>query len=409
MALLLDLALLSYRGLLRRPVIPVCLLLAVALSCVGATVLMDGIHAVAGLSTQSPNPQDDAGFLRLGRAWPGTEQPEMVSTGRLSPLIEMLRHLGCSVSPVFIYGEDNEKHVQHGLSDYYIRSGFMGVGSDYARIMDAVLQVVDGRFFDEGEVDSSMRVAVLGTSLVSLVHESQDFALPRQISIEGIGYEVIGVVAEGPGQRSRHDEMSAAGRIILPYTTLAEHAAGLSGDWPTLSAVAYRHPQSVTGEFVDRVINEWLRENDLLEGRFVSHVTSLSLTGPEGSARKQGPPLSVVVYVWIALFAVASGAVLGYIRMADRAGELELARTFGASPRQLALQIGLESLLLVCLGSTIGVLMSSLVARPLLVSLAGLDLAPVSGLRLSLLITTLAFLSSTAGSVRFAVSKRILW
>ena len=124
----------------------------------------------------------------------------------------------------------------------------MGVGSDYARIMGSVLQVVDGRFFDEGEVDSSIRVAVLGTSLVSLMHESQDSALPRQISIEGIGYEVIGVVAEGPGQRSRYDEMSVAGRIILPYTTLVEHAAALSGDRPVLSAVAYRHPKSVTAE-----------------------------------------------------------------------------------------------------------------------------------------------------------------
>lgn len=408
MALLLDLALLSYRGLLRRPVACVCMLVAVALSCVGATVLMDGIHAVTGLSAPDADPQDDAGFLRLGRAWPGIEQPEMVSTGRLSPLIEMLRHLGCSVSPVFIYGEDNEKHVQHGLSDYYIRSGFMGVGSDYARIMDSVLQVIDGRFFDEGEVDSSLRVAVLGTSLVSLMHEPQDFALPRQISIEGISYEVIGVVAEGSGQRSRYDEMSVAGRIILPYTTLAEHAAALFGDRPALSAVAYRHPRSVTGEFVDRVINEWLRENDLLEGRFVSHVTSLSLTGPEGAARKQGSPLSAAVYVWIVLFAVVSGAVLGYIRMADRVGELALARTVGASPLHLTLQIGIESLLLAFLGSTLGVLVSTLVARPLLVSLAGLDLAPVGGLRLWLLTMTLAFLSSFAGSVRFALWKRIL-
>ena len=116
MALLLDLALLSYRGLIRRPVISACLLLAVAFSCIGATLLIDGIHAVAGLSTSDTDSEDDAGFLRLGRAWPGIEQPEMVSTGRLSPLIEMLRRLGCSVSPVFIYGEDDEKHVQHGLA-----------------------------------------------------------------------------------------------------------------------------------------------------------------------------------------------------------------------------------------------------------------------------------------------------
>jgi predicted lysophospholipase L1 biosynthesis ABC-type transport system permease subunit len=164
----------------------------------------------------------------------------------------------------------------------------------------------------------------------------------------------------------------------------------------------------VTAEFVDRVINDWLRENDLLGGRFVSHVTSLSLPGPEGAARKQGSSMSLAVYIWIVLFAVVSGAVLGYLRMAERAGELELARTVGASPLHIRLQIGLENLLLAILGSTIGVLVSTLVARPLLVSLADLDHAPVGSLRLWLLTMTLAFLSSTAGSVRFAMSRRIL-
>jgi hypothetical protein len=408
MALLLDLAKLSYRGLMRRPAISLCLLLSVTLSCVGATLLTDGIHAVARLSTPNTDPQDDAGFLRLGRAWPGIAEPEMVSTGRLSPLIEMLRHLGCSVSPVFIYGEDEEKHVLHGMSDYYIRSGLLGVGSDYARIMGSVLQVVDGRFFDEGEVDSSIRVAVLGVSLVSLMRESQDSALPWQILIEGIGYEVIGVVAEGPGQRSRHDEMSVAGRIILPYTTLAEHAALMRRGRPALSAVAYRRPGSITDEFVDRVINDWLRENDLLEGRFVSHVTSLALTGPEDAAGRQGSSLSVAVYMWIILFAIVSGAVLGYIRMADRVGELELLRTVGASPLHLTFHIALESLSLAFLGSAIGAVASTLMVRPLVMSVAGLDYPPEGGLRLRFLIMALTFVSSTAGSVRSAKSRRIL-
>ena len=101
MALLLDLALLSYRGLIRRPVISACLLLAVAFSCIG-NALDRRNPCSCGAEHLTPTLRMTLGF-RLGRAWPGIEQPEMVSTGRLSPLIEMLRRLGCSVSPVFIY------------------------------------------------------------------------------------------------------------------------------------------------------------------------------------------------------------------------------------------------------------------------------------------------------------------
>jgi hypothetical protein len=160
--------------------------------------------------------------------------------------------------------------------------------------------------------------------------------------------------------------------------------------------------------FVDRVINDWLRENDLLEGRFVSHVTSLALTGPEDAAGRQGSSLSVAVYMWIILFAIVSGAVLGYIRMADRVGELELLRTVGASPLHLTFHIALESLSLAFLGSAIGAVASTLMVRPLVMSVAGLDYPPEGGLRLRFLIMALTFVSSTAGSVRSAKSRRIL-
>lgn len=408
MALLLDLACLSYRGLMRRSAMPVCLLLAVVLSVVGGTVLIDGIHSAPVQDVSTPGLQGFAGLLRLGKAWPGIEQPEMVSTGRLSSLAEMLTYLGCSVSPVFICGEDEEQHVQLETSDFYIRSGLMGVGADYGEIVGSALQVVDGRFFDNGEVDSAIRVAVIGTSLAALMHEPQSSTVSRHIAVEGASYEVIGVVAEGPGYRSRYEDMSLAERIILPYTTLADHAAASSDRQLDLRAVVYRHPESITGEFVDRVINDWLRRNDLLDGRFVSHVRSLPLTATGTAVDGRDSAMPGGVYAWIALFVAASTATLGYLRMADRIRELELMRTVGASPLHLLLQIGLESLFLVIPGTVVGVLVSTLVVRPVLQSLAGVMPASEASLRFWLAVMAVGFVSSAAGSIRFVASKRVL-
>jgi ABC-type antimicrobial peptide transport system permease subunit len=403
MALLLDLVVLSFRGLKRWTVPSVYLVLLVALSSAGGVALLGATQASPELSADvdAVSEEEDVGLIWLGRSWPGSERDAM-SSGRVSSLVEVLRYLGCSVSPVIVYGEDAEKRISIGGNDYYVRTGLMGVDSEYLQVAGPALEVVRGRFFDVAEIDSDARVAVIGSSIASLANESLGESLPTEITVDGIAYAVVGVVADGLGYFSQDEKMRVSERIILPYTTLAGDVAALSHYALDLRAVVYKRPSSITSDFIDKVINDWLAQSDLSGRRFVSHLRSLSLAGSDATAVIRDARARVsafVVPLWVVLFAALPAALLGYIRISERADELELMSATGASPLHLSLIAAMESFALVCLGGSVGMTLSLLLLLPFIGGITGLELAVDSSLRLSLVTALVSLLSAVAGGL----------
>lgn len=367
-----------------------CLVSLTVLSTLGGLILFHAFHVAPALSSDPGAETTSAvGLIRLGRSWGGSGR-EAIDDGSISSLIEMLKRLGCQVSPVFVYGEDEEKRVSIGLTDYYVRSGFMGVSSDYAEIAGSSLEVIEGRFFDSDEVDSVTRVAVVGSSIGSLVHESAGSHLPAQLSIAGIEYEVVGVVAAGPEFRSRRGDVTGDEAVILPYTTLVEDVVGTADYRLDLYAVVYKRSESVTAEFIDRVINDWLRQADLISSRYVSHFYSQPLDPAGVHTAPMSLAGSIALLVWAAVFAVLPAVALGYLRMSQRAGEMRLMSMVGASPLYLAAQVALETLALTLLGSMVGLALSFPIVPP---TLESLELALAAGV--------VWFVSSCAGGLRF--------
>ncbi len=368
--MLLDLVSLSYKNLKRWPVLSVCLAVLVVLSTLGGLMLLNALQTMRTFGIDPAGAAaETSGLIHLGRSWRGSGH-EAISDSRISTLLEMLQRFGCQVSPVFIYGEGAEKRVSIGESDYYARQGFIGVSSDYVEIArSSLLELVEGRFFDAAEVDSLARVAVVGSSIASLVHESVGLHLPAPIYIDGIEYEVVGVVAAVQDSRSRLRDLSLDEAIILPYTTLVQDMPTTADYRLDLYAIAYRRSKSVTAEFVDRVINDWLRQAGLIGGRYVTRFYSEPLDSAVEHPSSLGLIGSIALFAWIAVFAALPAAAFGYLSSSRRVGVLRVMSQVGATPLHLAAQVAMENFAVTFAGAIAGLALSCLFVQPSVESL----------------------------------------
>jgi len=88
-----------------------------------------------------------------------------------------------------------------------------GVDTDYPGIRDWSLQ--SGRFFDDREVRTRAKVALLGATVAGELFPDQD-PLGARIRIRNVPFQVIGILAEkGEGPRGDYDDT-----ILAPYTTV---------------------------------------------------------------------------------------------------------------------------------------------------------------------------------------------
>lgn len=93
------------------------------------------------------------------------------------------------------------------------------VNGYYANIEKILNYPVDmGRFFDDHDNDSRARVAVIGSEAKTKLFSGQ-YPLGEQIRIDGISFEVIGVLAEKMQEGGNDD----SNRIVLiPFNTMAD-------------------------------------------------------------------------------------------------------------------------------------------------------------------------------------------
>jgi putative ABC transport system permease protein len=105
-----------------------------------------------------------------------------------------------------------------GLGNW--RTAINGVSPDYATIRD--WSVSTGRFFDDNDVRSMRKVAVLGKTVADNLFPDQD-PVGAEIRLRNVPFEIIGVLlAKGQtAQGSDQDDV-----ILAPYTTVQTRLSG---------------------------------------------------------------------------------------------------------------------------------------------------------------------------------------
>ena len=252
------------------------------------------------------------------------------------------------VSPVIW----RDASVVYGDEDKVVR--IIGTTPNELELNKAFPEV--GRFFDESEVRSRARVAVLGKEAAEDIFESED-PLGKTIRIQRTTFKVIGVLEE----RGTQFFQNLDDQIYIPVTTAAKTVFGV--DYYTFITARSLIPIDEAVDELRWQFREWHNidnpEGDLSKDdvRVGSQVEATEIVGT----------VTLTLTALLASIAAISLVVGGIgimnimlVSVTERTREIGLRKAVGARNKDILTQFLAESVLLTLFGGIVGVLVGLL-------------------------------------------------
>jgi putative ABC transport system permease protein len=243
-----------------------------------------------------------------------------------------------------------QRRVTHG--DNAKNLTIVGTSSSYGSVRN--LEVVAGGFLTNADLADQSQVAVLGWRAYSDLFDEGDYPVGQTISIDGIRFEVVGVLKEVGGFGG--DDTS----IYIPLTTAQARfftQRTLSGEHP-LSAIYVSAISETQVDAASQQIAEVLRERHELaldapdDFQVISQQQILDIAGQ----------ITGILTVFLGAIAGISLLVGGIgimnimlVSVTERTREVGIRKAVGATKRDILLQFLLEALVLSFLGGMLGI------------------------------------------------------
>jgi putative ABC transport system permease protein len=281
----------------------------------------------------------------------------------------------------------NQEVIANGKEDN-VRT--FGTGPEYPELF--ARPAVVGRFFDQVELDSSARVAVITKKVVDSLFPDT-YPIGQTIRLDGARFTVIGVLEEqgsdfGPPGTDLDD------LIYIPITTAQTRLSGervISGDRPiTQIVVAARDSSRV--DLAAQQIRQTLREERGIAFRDEDDFQVVT----QGELLNSFTSVTGLLTVFLGFIAGISLLVGGIgimnimlVTVTERTREIGLRKAVGAQKADIMLQFLVESVVLALIGGALGVLLATLAAAGAGAALVTLDVAvQPSSVMLATLIST---------------------
>jgi putative ABC transport system permease protein len=217
-------------------------------------------------------------------------------------------------------------------------------------------EVLAGRFFDREEVDGLARVAVIGLTVVDRLFPDV-YPVGQDIRIGGVGFRVIGVMAEVGGTAFGGDENDL---VFVPVTTAQTRLSGerdLTGDRPLTSIVVQAHD----GDSVDAAaqqVRQTLREERGISFRDEDNFQIFTQTDLLTSLSQITGLLTIFLSIIAGISLLVGGIGIMNIMLVtvtERTREIGLRKAVGAQRNDIILQFLTEAMLLSLTGGGIGI------------------------------------------------------
>jgi putative ABC transport system permease protein len=240
--------------------------------------------------------------------------------------------------------------ITHG--DEATKLTVTGTNGEYAQVRN--LELVMGGFLTAADLGDQAKVAVLGWGAYSDLFADGDYPVGQTITIDGVRFEVVGVLEEQGGFTSDDDT------IYVPMTTAQTRffpQRTLSGERP----VAAIYVSVVDDSRVDAAITEItdvLRERHDLAPDDADdfQVTSQQAVLDIASQITGILTLFLGAISGISLLVGGIGIMnIMLVSVTERTREVGIRKAVGATKRDILLQFLLESIVLSCLGGLLGI------------------------------------------------------
>lgn len=233
-----------------------------------------------------------------------------------------------------------------------VRETVQGVTPDYLRIFNR--QMLAGRFFDQRDMDSLGRVAVVELGLAQTLLPDV-YPIGQSIRIDDLRFTIIGVLSE-----DNADAFGGGEGLVVPLTTAQTRLSGervLSGERP-VDFIALQARSAETVRSAVQQITQTLRE--IREINFREEDNFVVFTQDEVLDTLGN--ITSLLTVFLALLASISLIVGGIgimnimlVTVTERTREIGLRKAVGAQNSDILLQFLTEAILLSFLGGVAGV------------------------------------------------------
>jgi len=230
-----------------------------------------------------------------------------------------------------------------------------GITPEYEYVRN--FRAAEGSFFSEEDLISRARVAMLGANAMERLFEPDEYPIGQTIKINGIPFQVIGVMAEkGGGAFGSEDDI-----VFIPLTTAQERLMprfrNAKGE-PLLSVI---YLQVVTEDRMDAAriqVEELLRQRHNIQFRddddftVINQADLISIFGE----------ITGVITLFLGAIAAISLLVGGIgimnimlVSVTERTREIGIRKAVGARRQDILAQFLIEAMVLSLIGGFIGI------------------------------------------------------
>jgi putative ABC transport system permease protein len=244
----------------------------------------------------------------------------------------------------------------------------LGVGPEYAIVRHLV--AISGRFFDDQDMLTDSKVAMVTKTFAAQHYGSTDSALEQKITIGGLSFSIVGVFREGIDTFGRSDIQDNT--VLIPYP-VARYFTGTD-------AVNLIYFSTTESDVVPQATRDILK---VIKGRHRSEsvYTVENFTDLIQVAGKSANALSMALLLFSTVTLISSGVGIMNIMLATvsaRTREIGVRKAVGATQREILLQFLTEAVLISVAGGLAGTILG--LAVPYSVRFLTDHRLPVSGL-----------------------------
>jgi putative ABC transport system permease protein len=240
--------------------------------------------------------------------------------------------------------------VTHG--DQATNLTVSGTNGQYDNVRSVDLAL--GDFLTEADLDDQARVAVLGWGAYIDLFDEGDFPLGQTIAIDGVRFEVVGVVEEQGGFGNDDDT------VYVPLTTAQARffpQRTLSGERPVAAIYASVMDDTQVEAAVEQIEDVLRERHDLVPG----DVDDFAVTSQQ-EILDFANQITGIMTLFLGAIAGISLLVGGIgimnimlVSVTERTREVGIRKAVGATKRDILLQFLLEAIVLSFVGGVVGI------------------------------------------------------
>ncbi|MBI2682596.1 MAG: ABC transporter permease [Acidobacteriales bacterium] len=246
------------------------------------------------------------------------------------------------ISPTF----DDQMKVQYENRSYQLP--VEGAYASVAKIRS--LDIETGRFYSQQESESRARVVVIGSEAKTKLFSQQE-AIGKSVRIEGISFEVIGVL--GAKMQEGDDDINR--QVFIPFNTMSDlrDTQYIGGIWLT-----FEGNQSLEVEHGVRAVLANLHQYNPADKRAVFLFNSMEQVKVFGIIT-----LALqVLLTFIGTLTLGIGGVglmnIMLVAVSQRTREIGVEKALGAQKRHILMQFLAEALFITFVGGALGILLA---------------------------------------------------